>query len=364
MKKVIFIIVGLILVATSGAMLLSQFRQSIDSALSQVPTSSSPPLSPTPTFTEAKNNEKSIFVPYWGMTKSDKGISSYDELIYFGVTTTESGLAKNEDGYKNLPSFVRFAEDKKKHLTIRMIDSETNFAVLKDEVSQKRIIQESISLAREYGFDGIVLNLEVSALPFDSLIGQINTFNGRFYDQTKANNLEYALTAYGDTFFRVRPFAISELEKKSDRIFLMAYDFHKAKGNPGPNFPLKGNETYGYDFETMIDNFLEYLPPEKITVIFGMYGYDWLVDDENISQELASSLSFLEAKQKIVDNCSYASCQWQRDMESGEIKAEYRDSEEKKHIVWFEDPESVERKTAFLSQRGIGSISYWAYSYF
>lgn len=364
MKKAIVIIVGIILIVILGAMLLSQLRQRIDSALSSVPTSTSSPLSPTPTYTQAKNNEQSIFVPYWGMGKNDKDISSYDELIYFGVSTTDNGLAKNEDGYKNLPSFVRFAQDKKKHLTIRMIDSETNFAVLKDEAAQKRIIQESISLAREYGFEGIVLDLEISALPFDSLIGQISTFNARFYDQTKANNLEYALTAYGDTFFRVRPFDIDALEKKSDRIFLMAYDFHKAKGNPGPNFPLKGQETYGYDFETMIDNFLEYLPPEKITVIFGMYGYDWLVDEENKSQEIASSLSYLEAKQAIVDNCRYISCQWQRDSESGEIKAEYRDSDGEKHIVWFEDMESIERKTAFLSQRGIGSVSYWAYSYF
>lgn len=364
MKKILFIIVILTIGVMVISSMLSKFRQSIDSALSSVPTQSEVPLTPTPTFTQAKTKEAGIFVPYWGIPESREALKEYDELMYFGVTTTKNGLARSEEGYQNLPSFVSVAQGKEKHLTIRMISSDTNFSILKDEAAQKRIIQESISLAREYDFDGIVLNLELSALPFDSLIEQISRFNKSFYEQAKYNQLGYAITVYGDTFYRVRPFDMKELSQYTDRILIMAYDFHKAKGNPGPNFPLSGREKYGYDFQTMIDGFLEYLPPEKITVIFGLYGYDWLVDEKNISQELAISLSLKEAEQHLVKGCAYRSCVWQRDNDSGEIKAEYTDEDGKKHQVWFEDKESVKRKKDFLHQRGIGSTAYWAYSYF
>lgn len=34
------------------------------------------------------------------------------------------------------------------------------------------------------------------------------------------------------------------------------------------------------------------------------------------------------------------------------------------HIVWFEDETSVDYKRQFLLEKGIGSMGYWAYSYF
>ena len=364
MKKSLIIVFTLTLLVTSGAFMLSQLRQKIDSALSSAPSPSQVSITPTPTFTQAKEFETSLFVPYWSLDEESESFADYDTVIYFGVAANEKGLVRNEEGFGGLSQFISQSGNKEKHLTIRMINSDANFSVLKSETSQKQIVQESISLAREYGFDGIILNLELSALPFDSLIEQITTFNTLFYDQASANKLEYAITAYGDTFYRVRPFDIEKLSQKTDKVYIMAYDFHKAKGNPGPNFPLTGKEKYGYDFQTMIDGFLEYLPSERITVIFGLYGYDWQVDEDDVSQDLAEPISLLEAQQNLIANCSYLSCRWERDGVSAEIMAEYTGNDGERHRVWFEDMESVKRKNAFLKSRGIGSIAYWAHSYF
>ena len=364
MKKPLIIIVALTLMMTVGAFMLSQLRQKIDSALSSAPSPSQVSITPTPTFTQAKEFETGLFVPYWSLDEDSDSFVDYDTVIYFGVAANEKGLVRSEEGFSGLSQFLSQAEGKDKYFTIRMINSDTNFSILKSETSQKQIVQESISLAREHGFEGIILNLELSALPFDSLIEQITSFSTLFYDQASANNLEYAITAYGDTFYRVRPFDIEKLSKKTDKIYIMAYDFHKAKGNPGPNFPLTGKEKYGYDFQTMVDGFLEYLPPEKITVIFGLYGYDWQVDEDGVSQDIAESISLLEAQQNLITGCAYLSCRWERDIVSGEIMAEYNDSTGAKHTVWFEDMESVKRKNAFLKSRGIGSVAYWAHSYF
>ena len=81
---------------------------------------------------------------------------------------------------------------------------------------------------------------------------------------------------------------------------IMAYDFHKVKGNPGPNFPLNGKETYGYDLQKMTDDFLQFVPPEKLTIIFGLFGYDWVIDDKNNALQSGEALSYLQIKQKFL----------------------------------------------------------------
>ena len=129
--------------------------------------------------------------------------------------------------------------------------------------------------------NGIVLDLEIAAIPFDSLVKKINKFTGTFYSASKKNNLTFSLTLYGDLFYRARPYDVKTLALNADSIMIMAYDLHKARGNPGPNFPLIGADKFGYDLTKMTDEFLQSVPPQKITVIFGVYGYDWLVTKKN-----------------------------------------------------------------------------------
>jgi spore germination protein len=209
-----------------------------------------------------------------------------------------------------------------------------------------------------------VLDLELSALPFESIIQQVNTFNNTFATTARENGLHAAVAVYGDTFYRIRPFEIKTLAKSMDQVMIMAYDFHKARGNPGPNFPLHGRETYGYDYATLIDNFLTAVPVDKITVVFGLFGYDWPVDDKNIAQSIGKAKSSLEMKQTITDQCAILQCNIQRDTVSAETMIAYIEADGKPHTAWFEDLESVKAKQNYLKQRGITHYSYWAWTYF
>jgi spore germination protein len=169
---------------------------------------------------------------------------------------------------------------------------------------------------------------------------------------------------YGDTFYRVRPFEIKTLAAYTDQLYIMAYDFSKAKGNPGPNFPLEGKDTFGYDYASLVKNFTQVVQPKKLTVVFGMYGYDWTVDDKNISTGIATAISMNKVEQSIISTCAYVSCTWKRDINAREIKAEYQDTNNMHHIIWYEDLESVSQKKEYLKKYGISSYSFWAYSYF
>lgn len=362
MKIILGFALGVLLLLITGNIILSQFRQKIDRALSQKPVTVLPTPTPLPTPTHTK--ESLIFVPYWSLPEESLAQQPYNTLIYFGIAANKSGLVKNELGYTNLDHFVEKAGSKKSLLTIRMINSAENFEVLKDKNAQEKIVKESIALAKKNGFEGIVLNLELSALPFDSLTEQITFFSREFFLESKKQKLSYYITAYGDSYYRVRPFNLAALSRDSDGVFIMTYDLHKAKGNPGPNFPLQGDEIFGYDIERMLESFSTSIDAKKITIVLGMYGYDWEVDDNGKAVESGKPLSTKDANSQLIQNCAYTSCHWERNEKASEIKAEYITESGIKHIVWFEDLESVKRKVQFLNSRGITSFAYWAYSYF
>ena len=342
------------------------FREKLTTDLSQpvyLPT-----IAPSPVPTIVKNDQKettSLFVPYWAVGTSKIDTSNFDRIIYFGILPNQSGINKDEAGSLSIKQFLRdVPQSKQKLLALRMTDSQTNFAILKSNESQQTIISQTINLAKQNGFDGIVLDLEISAIPFDTLIQEINSYTHAFYLQAKAAHLSFAITVYGDTFYRIRPFDVKTLAQNSDTVMVMAYDFHKANGEPGPNFPLAGRDVYGYDLQKMTDDFLEFVPPQKLAVIFGLFGYDWATTDKNQSAGTAQALTDEEIGKKFLQRCSYSQCTMKRDEQSAEAEVSYVDDNQMKHMVWYEDMQSVERKEAVLQQKGIRTFSFWAYSYF
>lgn len=323
-------------------------------------------ITPTPFVNRNRSNDpetKSLFVPYWSL--KDSIGTDYDEYIYFGIAPDLNGIDLKEQGARNLDSFLGLVpKDKKKLLALRMIDSDTNFAILKDSKKQDTIINQTISIAKQNKFDGIVLDLEVTAIPFESLVKQITDFNAAFYKKAKNNDLEFAITIYGDVFYRVRPFDVKTLAKNSDRILIMAYDFSKAKGNPGPNFPLLDSDTYGYDMTKMVTDFAPSVPMNKVTVVFGLFGYDWQVDSQGRTLSQAKALSSKEIEKNFIETCQASSCSFGRNSKTVETEIKYTAKNGTKHIIWFEDMDSVAAKKEFLKTQGISSFSYWAHSYF
>lgn len=323
-------------------------------------------------------SSKSIFIPYWSLDGETLDLSQYDEAIYFGISANYQGINKEEIGYRSLPAFTKVSAGKKKFITLRMIDDDVNNFILENKDIQKKIILETLEIVEQNSLDGIVLDLEISFNLNRDLTGQINDFVQQFYSETSKDYREFYVTIYGDTFYRKRPFDLAVLTKNSDKIMVMAYDFHKSRGEPGPNFPYDSGAKYQYSFKNMLSDFLRFVPKEKLTVVFGMFGYDWLVDEKKRPITQAKALSLNEIRNKFLDsqkkNCTWKDCLARRDNLSKEMEINYIISsitpDDQKmyridyHIVWFEDDESAKIKTEYLQEQGIGSISYWAHGYF
>lgn len=306
--------------------------------------------------------EEYIFVPYWTID-SDIASAPFDTLIYFGIEGSTDGINNSEAGHNGLEKFVEYAGVKDKLLTVRLLNFESNSAILKSEKIQGQIISDSIALSKKYGFNGIVLDLEMQGLPFESLINRITDFNKRFSDESHKNNLTFGTLIYGDVYHRIRPYDVKKIGDAVDRIYVMGYDFSKSRGNPGPNFPLAGADIYGYDFKTMVMDFKKEVPTSKLTFIFGMFGYEWMVDEKGKSVENGTAKTTLQMERMVTRCVTEKSCTVALDPLSQETKAEYT-LDGKKYISFFETSESSQEKINYLKQQGLHSIGWWAYSYF
>ncbi len=323
-------------------------------------------VKPTITPTSVPLRMKSVFVPYWSEVDQNSDFEMYDRLMYFGLGVTKAGVNTNEPGYLKMNQFLKAVEGKpqKKWLTIRMVNGDENLAILNALDTWDKIASDTATVAKENHFDGVVLDLEMGALPSEGLRTRINEFVTRIHDRLKTENMPLALTIYGDTFYRKRPYDIEALAKNSEEIMVMAYDFHKTYGEAGPNFQFSGRDTYGYDFNVMIRDFLLFVPEKNLTIIYGMYGYDWIVDEKKRPIKPATSVTLHEVKKKFLDECISKNCIVRRDEKAFESEVNYIDDASNYHIVWFEDQVSVDKKSEFMRQKGIDSIAYWAYGYF
>ncbi len=304
--------------------------------------------------------EDYIIVPYWTL---DNSVSSapFDNLMYFGVSVDKSGVNVQEDGYKRLEDFKNNSQGKKTFLVVRMLDDEVNLDVLDDKTLQSEIISDAVKVAKEYNFSGIVLDFEIQGIPFEDFVKSITSLNADFAKGAHESDMIFGTFIYGDAYFRARPFDVGEIGKVVDRVYIMAYDFSKARGNPGPNFPLE-KDTYGYSFKQMIADFATEVNKQKITVVFGMFGYDWTIDSEGRSKGQATAKSTLEFQKFLTLCVSQESCSISNNS-ANETKITYQTGQEK-HVIWFEDSDSVSQKIKYLNSQGINSVGYWAYNYF
>src|SRR5258706_3849339 len=300
---------------------------------------------------------QALFVPYWSQNTIPNGYNTY---IYFGITPNMNGINMDDAGYKGLPAFAEKTQEKKTLLAVRMIDTTFTQKVLQDEGLQERITQGALQAAQAYGFNGIVLDLEYSGLAFPSVTQGVTNFSVRFAREVKARNISFYQALYGDTYYLDRPYRVSDIAKNADGIFVMSYDFHKANGTPGPNFPLARRDDSDYTFAQMIADFSKDVSKNKLTIIFGMFGYDWTIDARGRSIGQAKSLSDNETQSIFTTSCKLKNCNFQRDSVTQEPSATYIDEKGQSHVVWWEDMQSVGKKKDILQKNGVSQIGFWA----
>ena len=325
-----------------------------------------------PTHSPVKNVTSSIFIPYWS-TAQGKVDPQYSSYYYFGIRPNRDGSIEDELGYQKVVVMQEIPENQKK-LALRLLDPSITEVFLTDSTAQKKLISEVKKILIGKMFSGIILDIEVPFTFNQNKKEQITQLVQNMCTAVKEDYKTCRVLIYGDFSYRNRPYDLKKIGEAVDTILLMAYDFHPPSGEPGPNFPLSrrnvsegGPETldYGYDFKQMVADARALVPVDKIEVVFGMYGYDWTLNEQGIPLKEAKALTLKELKSTIQNSEKAQASSFKLQTNDAKEKSiQYIDEEGRKHIIWYEDEESAAIKTKYLQSQGIWHISYWAYSYF
>ena len=126
----------------------------------------------------------------------------------------------------------------------------------------------------------------------------------------------------------------------TDKIFLMAYDEHENSGAPGPIASQRW-------FARSVAEAARGIPPAKLVVAVGSYGYDWKPGG-------GDPLAVEEAWQEARDSGTRP--MW--DPASGNTSFAYSNGDER-HQVWLLDAGSLYNQLSFLQRAGVGSVALW-----
>ena len=137
----------------------------------------------------------------------------------------------------------------------------------------------------KYGFAGVTLDFE--EVP-DDLQPAVITFS---------RILRAALAPGGRVLSSAIPVSTdAELARQfasvNDYLFLMLYDEHYGRGDPGPIASQKW-------FEAKLDTFLTWIPARKVIVTLGAYGYEWNDADNKLN---GSTVTFQDVMRPAKEN--------------------------------------------------------------
>jgi len=138
-------------------------------------------------------------------------------------------------------------------------------------------------------------------------------------------------------------FNYEELGKLTDIVVIMGYDQFYAGGKPGP---IAGDSWLEDGLHTMI----KHIPPSKLVVAIGAYGYDWTLG----SRQQAKSLTFEEAMVLADEHGAKIAT----DKKEENSTFTYKDTSGN-HSVWFLDAVSAWNQYLILKKYNIHGISMW-----
>ena len=127
----------------------------------------------------------------------------------------------------------------------------------------------------------------------------------------------------------------------------MTYEWGYSAGPPLPVSPIN-------EVERVLQYALSVMPKEKIMMGQNLYGYDWtlpFVQGESFARALSPQQAIRLAIEKKVSI--------QYDTTAQAPFFNYRDENNRAHVVWFEDARSIQAKFQLVKRLGLRGIAYW-----
>ncbi|HEU4964855.1 MAG TPA: glycosyl hydrolase family 18 protein [Bacilli bacterium] len=229
-------------------------------------------------------------------------------------------------------------------------DQEVAHQLLNDSQARKRAVENALHLVTSQGYRGVNVDFE-NMLPEDR--EPYNQFIRELSDAFHKADRQVLVSVAAKTVDAphskwIGAFDYATLGRWADKVQLMTYDEHGTWGEPGPvaSYPWVRNVlTYA----------TSQIPAEKVLLGLPAYGYDWnLTAGKGHHKAVAwkSMPSLLQAAIKYGSNPA-----WDEEMRSPYLN--YTAEDGAKHIVWYENIDSIKAKVQLAKQYQVGGVAMW-----
>lgn len=327
------------------------------------------------------------FLPYWRASDIPTiQLNLLSEVNYFGLTIDKDGHIikqignETEPGFRewqttNMKSFLTKARimETKVSVTIISHDNEVIETILDNKAAQQTLVNEIINQIKTNKLDGINIDFEYLGEADPSYRKKFTTFSTFLSQQVKQKTPTTRITlsimplaARDDGLFDLK-----KLAPIYDKFIGMSYDYYGTSADiAAPGAPMKGfkEEEYFFDVTTTYEDYLKFMPKEKILMGVPYYGWDRAVVEGKTKKSetfpfddpknYAAVISYGRLQEeKNLTNCTWDELAasrwcWYTNKETGVD-----------HQVWIEDEQSLGIKYDFVKEKDLTGVAIWVLGY-
>ncbi len=320
------------------------------------------------------------FAPYWTINRLDNvDFNVLTTFAYFGIPVGGDGnLDTSYQGYNTFHSETATELFKKAHrhgtrvvLTITQMNNSEIKALMDDPVAQDRSIAQTVTLVKNRGIDGVNIDIEYTGNPGASYRAKFSEYVRKMSNAMHAAvpQSKVTVSVYASAVKEPKIYDIAAMGEYTDGVFMMAYDFAVASSDHAiPTAPLYGHKQgkYWYDVSTAVEDFLNYMPAEKLILGVPWYGYNYNVSSPTVKAKTGYGRGFAQTYSLVEEHVSqempgiyeYATG-WD---EAGQVgwKAYYSAASGTWRMVFIDDVRSLDIKFEYAKQKNLGGVGMWA----
>ncbi len=328
------------------------------------------------------------FLPYWKL--SDAKYTRFDllsDISYFSLTIDEKGNFIQKKENHSEPGWQAWNSQTVKDLIAKTQITGNTFSLtlanqknktietfLQDKTAQQHLINNTLKQITSRHLNGVTLDFEYEGQPDGTYSNAFTQFASNFATtlHKKAPGVRLNLTLLPLSGREKGLFDLPAIVPLFDRFIGMSYDYYALGSDvAGPIAPMNGfkENKFFFDVTTTYEDYMKYIPKEKIVMGIPYYGYDWAVTDgkkiqsatfpQSDPNNYVAAISY--AKVKDDTDIKQDQCMW--DDYAKEPWCWYTDSHQVDHQVWFENNESIKIKYRFARQSNFAGVAIWTLGY-
>jgi len=329
------------------------------------------------------------FLPYWQVSNSKYILlDSLTELNYFGLVVDNDGQFLKVVNNQTDPGWYTWNSQIIKDLIAQAqimgcdfslsIVSQKNSIIrniLDNKDAQARLIANIIDQVKSRHLNGINIDFEYSGKADDKYRNEFTNFSKNLVTSLKKQdpNIQLSVSIMPLSAREKDIFDFPKLLNFYDKFIGMSYDYYGLTSDiAGPTAPINGflENKYFFDITTTYQDYLKYIPRNKIIMGIPYYGWDWAVVNGAKIQSKTLPISNPNNYAAVI---SYARARTDKDLLPTQCQFDdyalqpwcwYTDKKTGvDHHVWFENNKSIEIKYDFAKKQNLLGVAIWTLGY-